>query len=85
MIGLDHLGSLDRPREEVDMRVIPPGRARSVRLSWPADAEAALLRRELADPLLSGVWGDAITRIDLTVGERTRIAVTAELDTLKDI
>jgi hypothetical protein len=64
--------------------VIPSGGARPVRLDWPADVGATLLRRELDDPLLAGVWGDAVTRIDLTVSERTRIAVTAELDTLRN-
>ena len=66
-------------------RVIAPEGARPVRLGWPAGVAATLLRRELDDPLLTDVWGDAITRIDLTVGERTRIAVTAELDRLNDL
>jgi hypothetical protein len=64
--------------------VIPPDGARPVRLGWPADVAATLVRRELDDPLLADVWGEAVTRIDLTVSERTRIAVTAELDTLRN-
>ena len=59
--------------------VVPLGSARAVRLGWPADVEVALVRRELDDPLLRDVWGDAITRIDLVVGQRTGLTVTAEI------
>jgi hypothetical protein len=65
-------------------RVIPLAGARPVRLDWSADVKATLVRRELDDQLLTDIWGYALTRIDLTVGKRTRITVMAGLDTSTD-
>ena len=55
---------------------LAPGRAQitaldgagAVALTWePADAPAAVTVRELTDPMLSDVWGDRLTRLDLDV------------------
>jgi hypothetical protein len=44
--------------------------AGEVLLSWePADAPATVTVRELADPMLSDVWGDRLTRLDIDVTE----------------
>jgi hypothetical protein len=44
--------------------------AGDVLLSWePADAPATVTVRELADPMLSDVWGDRLTRLDIDVTE----------------
>jgi hypothetical protein len=64
--------------------VCPPGGAEAVRLGWPTDVEAALVRREPGDPLLRDAWEDAIARIDLTVGQWTELTVTAEIGALDD-
>ncbi|MFI7151187.1 heparinase II/III family protein [Nonomuraea sp. NPDC050022] len=44
----------------------PPGGARAVLLAWdPGVATAAFTVRTLADPMLSTVWGDRLTRLEL--------------------
>ena len=60
--------------------VTPLDGASPVRISWPADVPAALVARELDDPMLSDVWGRRLTRLDLDVTTRDHIAVTIELD-----
>ncbi|GAA5210096.1 heparinase II/III domain-containing protein [Microbacterium kyungheense] len=67
-------------REEDAVVVTPLEGATPVRISWPAGVEAALLVRELDDPVLSSVWGAKLTRLDLDVTSRDGIAVTVELD-----
>ena len=62
----------------------PLGGVRAIRLSWPLDVPASVVRRELDDPLLRDVWGKAVTRVDLAVGQRTELRVTAEVDTPSD-
>lgn len=60
--------------------VTPLDGATPVRISWPAGIEAALVVRDLDDPMLSEVWGAGLTRLDLDVTARDGIAVTVELD-----
>ena len=69
---------------------IGPGRARiialdaagTVELTWtPADASCAATVRELDDPMLSDVWGDRLTRLDIDVtalGPSGSLIVTVE-------
>ncbi|MBT2229449.1 heparinase II/III family protein [Nonomuraea sp. NEAU-A123] len=46
--------------------VRPPGGARAVLVAWdPGVATAAFTVRALADPMLSAVWGDCLTRLEL--------------------
>ncbi|MDP3950814.1 MAG: hypothetical protein Q8Q19_09200, partial [Microbacterium sp.] len=56
----------------------PLGDARKVRLTWPKDVRASLTVRMLDDPMLSDVWGERLTRIDLDVTARTSLQVTVE-------
>ncbi len=58
--------------------VHPLDGATPVRLSWPADVAAALQERTLDDPLLSGVWGERLTRLDLDVTDRREVRVVVE-------
>ncbi|TDD56227.1 hypothetical protein E1286_02605 [Nonomuraea terrae] len=45
----------------------PPGGGRGVLIFWePERAAAALTVRTLEDPMLRGVWGDRLTRLELT-------------------
>jgi hypothetical protein len=59
--------------------VLPVDDAPSVRLRWEG-ARAALTVRPLTDPMLTSVWGDRLTRLDLDVTGRDRfvVVVTAE-------
>lgn len=56
--------------------------AGTVLLSWdPADAPGQITRRELEDPMLSDVWGDRLTRLDIDVtasGPSGTLVVTVE-------
>ncbi|NLP84744.1 hypothetical protein HF576_12875 [Microbacterium sp. CFH 90308] len=60
--------------------VTPLDGASPVRISWPAGVPAALVVRELDDPMLSEVWGQSLTRLDLDVTTRDHVVVTVELD-----
>lgn len=60
--------------------VTPLDGASPVRISWPAGVHAALVVRELDDPMLSDVWGRSLTRLDLDVTTRDHLVVTIELD-----
>ena len=51
-----------------------------MRISWPEGVDASLVVRELDDPMLSGVWGARLTRLDLDVTTLDAVAVTVELD-----
>ncbi|MBD3943090.1 heparinase II/III family protein [Microbacterium sp. NEAU-LLC] len=68
-------------RRDGDAVVVTPLEdAAPVRISWPAGVEASFVVRELDDPVLSSVWGDRLTRLDLDVTARDGIEVTVELD-----
>ena len=44
--------------------------ARTTRLTWdPATVTSSLTVRPLDDPMLSDVWGDHLTRLDLAVDD----------------
>ncbi|GAA1981601.1 heparinase II/III family protein [Isoptericola halotolerans] len=60
--------------------VRPLDGAAPVRLEWPAGARASLTVRPLDDPLLSDVWGERLTRLDLDVSDRreARVVITRE-------
>jgi len=63
--------------------VIPLDGAPAVEIRWPADVVATLTRRPLDDPMLSAVWGQSLTRLELDVTDRDSISVTVELNQLK--
>ena len=67
-------------REAASVIVIPLEGATPVRISWPETVAAALVPRELDDPMLSEVWGERLTRLDLDVTTRDGVTVTVELD-----
>ncbi|MWB99351.1 heparinase II/III domain-containing protein, partial [Agromyces seonyuensis] len=50
-----------------------------LRISWPRGILARLERRELDDPMLGDVWGEALTRLVLDVAGRADVSVTLEL------
>ncbi|WP_345801378.1 heparinase II/III family protein [Microbacterium sp. AZCO] len=62
------------------LRVVPLEGAPPVLVRWPEGVSATLMTRELDDPMLTGVWGDALTRVDLDVADRRSLRVTVELD-----
>ncbi|WP_241245943.1 heparinase II/III family protein [Microbacterium sp. 4R-513] len=66
------------------LRVLPLGGARPVSVRWTPEVPAALVTRSLSDPVLSEVWGDALTRVDLLVTEHRSLRVTVELDAATD-
>ena len=41
--------------------------AGTVVLTWPADRPWAVVERQLDDPMLSGVWGERLHRLDIDV------------------
>ncbi|MCK0117778.1 heparinase II/III-family protein [Isoptericola sp. S6320L] len=59
--------------------VRPLDGAPPVELHWPAEVPASLIRRELDDPMLSGVWGARLTRLDLDVTGRTALRVVVSM------
>ncbi|GAB3087959.1 hypothetical protein [Isoptericola nanjingensis] len=62
--------------------VVPLDGAPPLRLTWPPDVPAALVDRPLDDPVLSEVWGDRLTRLDLTVTARAdlQVAIARDVD-----
>jgi hypothetical protein len=58
--------------------------ARTTRLTWDAaSVTSSLTVRPLDDPMLSDVWGDHLTRLELAVDDsagRGMLAVTIEVD-----
>lgn len=58
--------------------VTPLEDATPVRVRWSA-AAARLVQRELDDPMLSAVWGERLTRLDLIPTAVDRLSVTVEL------
>ncbi|MFH8252293.1 heparinase II/III family protein [Microbacterium sp. B2969] len=66
------------------VRVTPLDGARPVVVRWPAEVPATLVAKPLHDPMLSDVWGDTLTRVDLLVTDRRTLRVTVELDAATD-
>lgn len=68
-----------------EARVRAPGASRDAVLRWDATAATArLTSREIDDPLLAGVWGARLTRLDLvlaatTDGTGVTVTVSAEV------
>jgi hypothetical protein len=58
--------------------VHPLDGATPVRLTWPADVPAAMHGRTLDDPMLTDVWGDHLTRLELDVTARRQVRVVVE-------
>jgi hypothetical protein len=61
-------------------RVIPLDGAPPIEMSWPAEVAATVTSRPLNDPMLSDVWGQSLTRLELDVTGRDSISVTVELN-----
>jgi hypothetical protein len=62
-------------------RITPLAGATPVRVRWPAELAVTTTVRELDDPMLRGVWGARLTRVELDVTRHRRARVTVELDT----
>jgi hypothetical protein len=58
--------------------VTPLNGATPVRIGWPETVAAGRTVRELDDPMLTAVWGERLTRLELTVTGRDAIVVTVE-------
>ena len=61
-------------------RVTPLEGATPVRITWPAEVPATTTVRELDDPILAGVWGARLTRLELRVTGRATATVAVEQD-----
>jgi hypothetical protein len=57
----------------IDVR--PLAGATPLRLEWPVDIPVSSCLRPLDDPMLSTVWGDRLTRIELDVTGRRELLV----------
>lgn len=62
------------------VRVAPLDGATPVVIRWPVGIHPTLTVRFLDDPMLSDVWGDRLTRIELDVGARDDAWITVERD-----
>ncbi|MET0956069.1 MAG: heparinase II/III family protein, partial [Cryobacterium sp.] len=60
--------------------ITPLDGAPALRVRWPAIIPAILTMRPLDDPMLSDVWGQSLTRLDLDVTGRDSITVTVAND-----
>src|SRR5690606_3743408 len=61
-------------------RVVPLDGATPVRIRWSAGIRATYTERALDDPMLSDVWGERLTRIELHPGSLDRTRITVERD-----
>ncbi|HEX5859333.1 MAG TPA: heparinase II/III family protein [Microbacterium sp.] len=61
-------------------RIAPLEGATPVVVRWPSGVAATVTERELDDPMLSTVWGDRLTRLELLVSHRDGLTVTVERD-----
>jgi hypothetical protein len=59
--------------------IVPLDGARPVVVRWPSDVRARTTELELDDPLLTSVWVERLTRLDLVVTDRRALSVTVEL------
>ncbi|MFJ2543930.1 heparinase II/III family protein [Microbacterium sp. NPDC087589] len=62
------------------IRVAPLDGATAVVIRWPTGIRPALTVRLLDDPMLSDVWGERLTRIELDVSARDRAWIRVERD-----
>jgi hypothetical protein len=62
------------------VRVAPLDGATPVVIRWPASIRASLTERLLDDPMLSEVWDERLTRLELDVSARDRAWITVERD-----
>ncbi|WP_265521133.1 heparinase II/III domain-containing protein [Oerskovia flava] len=60
--------------------VLPLDGATPVRLTWPVDVAVQVHVQELDDPMLSDVWGQRLTRLDLDASGRDELTVVVEQD-----
>ena len=67
--------------------VTPLDGARPIVIGWTAGAAASITERELDDPMLSEVWGERLTRLELSALSLPSLSVTVELEisTSKDV
>ncbi|MEU8107154.1 heparinase II/III family protein [Nonomuraea muscovyensis] len=73
-------GRVERPGDG-QVVVRPPDGARAALVSWdPAHATAALTVRPLEDPMLSSVWGERLTRLELRVPGTARGAFEVRVE-----
>jgi hypothetical protein len=49
-----------------------------VRIAWGSGIRASALARERDDPMLSDVWGERLSRIELDVSDRSSVQVAVE-------
>lgn len=61
-------------------RIVPLDGASPVVVRWAPAVAAAVVVRHLDDPMLSDVWGDTLTRLDLLVTDHRNLRVTVERD-----
>jgi hypothetical protein len=91
MLAEERGGGSDAPAEPTQVRLLAAGEvtlvpggatiqplddAAPLSLAWDPAAGATLTRRELDDPLLAEVWGEALTRIDIDVTDLSAFALT---------
>lgn len=62
------------------IRIAPLDRATPVVIRWPTGIRPTLTVRPLDDPMLSEVWGERLTRIELDVSARDRAWIRVERD-----
>lgn len=62
------------------VRVTPLDGATPVVIRWPAGIHSAFTERLLDDPMLSEVWGERLTRLELDVSARDHAWITVERD-----
>lgn len=60
--------------------IVPLEGAPRVRLTWSPPVPASLVGRPLEDPMLSEVWGERLTRLDLVVTDQRALDLAIELD-----
>ncbi|QHC67853.1 hypothetical protein GSU68_15595 [Rathayibacter sp. VKM Ac-2759] len=61
--------------------VRPIGSDRRVRVTWDPACEHRTEVRALEDPMLSEVWGERLTRLEIVVTDRRSLRMAIELDT----
>ena len=62
------------------VRIVPLDGATPVVIRWPAGIRCTETVRELDDPVLSDVWGERLTRLELDVSAREDAWITVERD-----
>ncbi|WP_159621660.1 heparinase II/III domain-containing protein [Ruania rhizosphaerae] len=61
--------------------VVPLAGGAPVRIVWTGDVDGVnLTERHLEDPMLTSVWGTALTRLELRLGRRTRGSVALRVE-----